>query len=167
MSRILRELFPKDRHTVLIGSISDEGFDKTLSNVDADFFVANIDQGNNKKVERTDSILILPESDILPHINYTICVGNANDPNMIPTLGNASSMLDIPLVVLFNKPKEAYGSVRWVNMVKRCSSNLNVFLSEEISESWNLNRTPSVICDYTKSEVFTNILNKAEEDYYK
>ncbi len=167
MNKILRELYPTTKSNVLISTISGEDMKSALKAVDASFFVANVSQEENKKTETTDNFLVFPEGDILPHIEYTICVGNADDPNMIPTLSNASQMLDIPMVVLFNKPKEAYGSTRWVNIVKRSKSNLNVFLSEEIAESWNLNNAPSMIGEYTKRDIFTDILKKVEEDYYK
>jgi hypothetical protein len=167
MNKILRELFPKTEPNVLISDVSSEEIRDTLNKVKALFFVANVNQENNKKAKNKDNFLILPESEILPHIQYTICVSSADDPNMIPTLSNAAQMLDIPLVLLFSKPKEAYGSTRWVNIVKRSRSNLNVFLSEEISESWNLKNTPSTIGDYTNSDIFTDILKKVEQDYYK
>lgn len=167
MNKILRELFPNTKPNVLISSVSGEDMKSALGGVPAIFFVANTRQVDNKKVDIKDNYLILPEGEILPHIDYTVCVGTPDDPNMIPTLSNASKMLSIPFVTFFSKPKEAYGSIRWINTVRRSASHLNVFLSDEIAQSWNIKNAASAIADYTDSNVFTEILKKVEEDYYK
>jgi len=165
MNKILHELLPETRPNVLIGSIVG-GIANPIHQLDANVFVANVDQSKNKEVIIKDNVMIFPDGEILPHIDYQFIIGSADDPNMIQTLGNAANILKVPLIILFDKPTEAYGSVRWVNMIKRCRSDLNVYTSQEIADSWRISG-PMMIADYYNTSVMKHILTKVEEEYYK
>ena len=165
MNKILHELLPETKPNILIGRIAG-GIANPIHHLDANVYVANVDQTKNKEVIIEDNVMIFPDGEILPHIDYQFIIGSADDPNMIQTLGNAANILKVPLIVLFDKPTDAYGSVRWVNMIKRCPSNLNVYTSQEIADSWRISG-PMMIADYYNTSVLRHILTKVEEEYYK
>ena len=167
MSKIFQELVSDIKLNVLMSHIN-ESLVRTVENVDMTFFVANVDQENNKKSYKdTGNILLFPDGKVLPHILYNVVVGFSNDPSMIATLENASDVLKIPFLLFIDKPASAYGSVRLVNMVKRSRSNVNVFTSNDICHSWNIKNKQHIIANYYDSNQLVETLTTVEQECSK
>jgi len=167
MSKIFQELASDDRLNVLVSNIS-EPLIKAMSGVDMTFFVANKNQESNKEVYKdTGNILLFPNGDIFPHILYNMVVGFADDPSMIEILENVANVLNIPFVLFIDKTASSYGSVRLVNLVKRCGSDLNVFTSNVIRHSWNIKDKEYIVANYYDSDQLAKTLTTVEQECKK